>query len=61
MGGSDKPKDPPPPAPIPKESNTVEAVDQITRDRRRLRAGFLTSTMEGTGTSGTGGNSFLGS
>lgn len=61
MGGSSKPKNPPLPAPVPKESNTTEAVDQVTRDRRRLQAGFLSSTVAGeTGTTGTGGASFLG-
>lgn len=62
MGGSSsKPKDPPLPAPVPKEANTTEAVDQITKDRRRLQAGFLSSVQAGeTGSTGTGGASFLG-
>lgn len=59
--GSSKPKDPPPPAPIPKEENTMEAVDQTLSDQRRLRRGFLTSVQAGeTGMGASGGNSFLG-
>lgn len=63
MGGSDKPKDPPPLPPVPKESNTTEAVDLLVSDRKRLRRGFLSSAddaMGGTGAAGTGGSSFLG-
>lgn len=57
----DKPKDPPPPLPIPKNADTNEAVDQAMTDQRRFRRGFLSSTIAGeTGSSGTGGASFLG-
>lgn len=59
----EKPKDPPPPAPIPTIADTAGATDQLLADQRKKRGGFLSTTFAGetgTGTTNTGGKSFLG-
>lgn len=59
--GSSKPPDPPAPLPVPKEDDTMEAVDQTLTDQRKLRRGFLTSIQAGESATGVSpGNSFLG-
>lgn len=56
-----KAEKPPAPAPIPKQADATEAVDQTLMDQRKFRRGFLSSYSAGeAGGNGMGGNTFLG-
>jgi hypothetical protein len=65
MGSSAKPPAAPPPAPVPKSADSLEGGNALVNDLRKRRNSYRNSFLAGetgttTGTTGTGGSSYLG-
>ncbi len=67
MGSSSKPPAAPPPAPVPKSADSIEAGNALANEMRRKRNSYRASFLAGetgsttTGTTGNAGASYLGS